>query len=203
VGLAQGSSEELEEQVDETELVEEHTKQGEQVMPWSISLAVAAAAINAIPVLARRRRTLPARTVTAAVGAASLVAGAGATWTVIDVGKCGARATWDDVRGRRLRAGMASRRRRWPADARSGRVVSSRTAWSTRPSATPGGATSPGAVPDVLDRYLDAGVGFCQMAVWRHGRGEASASVTFFASTGWRRLRSRPASGAMLAVGTA
>lgn len=97
VGLAQGSGEELEEQVDETELVEEHTEQGERVLPWAIAVAVAAAAVAAIPVLARRRPSLPARTVTAAVVVLSLVAGVGATWTVIDVGHSGAKATWNDV----------------------------------------------------------------------------------------------------------
>lgn len=97
VGLAQGSGEALEEQVDETELVEEHTEQGERVLPWAIAVAVVAAAVAAIPVLARRRPSLPVRTVTAAVVAVSLVAGVGATWTVIDVGHSGAKATWNDV----------------------------------------------------------------------------------------------------------
>ena len=97
VGLAQGSGEELEEQVEETELVEEHTEHGEQVLPWAIALTVVSAAVAAIPLLARRRPTLPARTVTAVVVAASLVVGVGATWTVIDVGHSGAKATWDDV----------------------------------------------------------------------------------------------------------
>jgi hypothetical protein len=97
VGLAQGSGEELEDQVDETELVEEHTEQGERVLPWAIAVTVAAAAVTAIPVLARRRRSVPARTVTAVVVAVSLVAGAGATWTVVEVGHSGAKATWDDV----------------------------------------------------------------------------------------------------------
>jgi hypothetical protein len=97
VGLAQGSGEPLEEQVDETELVEEHTEQGEQVLPWAIAVTVAAAAVTAVPVLARRRPSLPARTVTAAVVAVSLVAGVGATWTIIDVGHSGAKATWNDV----------------------------------------------------------------------------------------------------------
>ncbi len=97
VGLAQGSGEALEEQVDETELVEAHTGQGERVLPWAIAVTVVAAAVAAIPVLARRRPSLPARTVTAAVVVVSLVAGAGATWTIIDVGHSGAKATWDDV----------------------------------------------------------------------------------------------------------
>lgn len=97
VGLAQGSGEELEDEVDETELVEEHTEQGERVLPWAIAVTVVAAAVTAIPVLVRRRPSVPARTVTAVVTAVSLVAGAGATWTVIEVGHSGAKATWDDV----------------------------------------------------------------------------------------------------------
>ena len=97
VGLAQGSGEELEEQVDETELVEEHTEQGEQVLPWAIGLTLTAAAVSAIPFLERRHPTLPAKPITAAVVAISLVVGVGATWTVIDVGHSGAKATWDDV----------------------------------------------------------------------------------------------------------
>jgi hypothetical protein len=99
VGLAQGSGEALEEQVDETELVEEHTEQGESVLPWAIALSVVAVAVTALPTLYRRRPTMPARTVTAVVVALALVAGGGATWTVIDVGHSGAKATWDNVDG--------------------------------------------------------------------------------------------------------
>ena len=97
VGLAQGSGEELEEQVDETELVEAHTGQGERVLPWAIAVSLAAAAVTAAPVLARRRPALSARTVTAAIVAVSLVAGVGATWTVVEVGHSGAKASWDEV----------------------------------------------------------------------------------------------------------
>ena len=97
VVLAQGSGEKLEEQVDETELVEEHTEQGEQVLPWAIAVTVAAGAVAAIPVLMRHRPSLSGRTVTAGVVAMSFVAGAGAMWTVIEVGHSGAKATWDDV----------------------------------------------------------------------------------------------------------
>ena len=97
VALAQGSGEELEEKVDETELVEEHTEHGEQVLPWAIAVTVAAAGVAAIPMLERRRPTLRGRTVTAVVVAVSLIAGAGAIWTVIEVGHSGAKATWDDV----------------------------------------------------------------------------------------------------------
>lgn len=97
VGLAQGSGEELEEHVDETELVEEHTERGERVLPWAIGEAVAAASVVVVPVLARRRPSVRGTTVTAALVALALVAGAGATWTVVDVGHSGAKATWDDV----------------------------------------------------------------------------------------------------------
>lgn len=97
VGLAQGSGEELEEKVDETELVEEHTEQGESVLPWAIAVTIAATAVTAAPAVERPRPTLSTRTVTAVVVALSLVAGAGATWTVIEVGHSGAKATWDDV----------------------------------------------------------------------------------------------------------
>lgn len=96
VGLAQGSGEALEERVDETELVEEHTEKGEQVLPWAIAVLATAAAVTAIPVLTRRRPSIPSRTVTAAAVAISLIAGVGATWTV-DVGHSGAKATWEDV----------------------------------------------------------------------------------------------------------
>jgi hypothetical protein len=97
VGLAQGSGEALEEQVDETELVEEHTEQGERVLPWAIGVTVAAMAVTAAPAIGQRRPRLSARTVTAVVVASSLVAGAGAIWTVVEVGHSGAEATWDDV----------------------------------------------------------------------------------------------------------
>lgn len=96
VGLAQGSGEELEERVDETALVEEHTEQGEGVLPWAIAVTVSAAAVAAAPLLARRR-AWPGRVVTTVVVAASLVAGTGATWTIVEVGHSGAAATWDDV----------------------------------------------------------------------------------------------------------
>ena len=97
VGLAQGSGEELEEQVDETELVEEHTEQGERVLPWAIGVTVAAAAVTAAPMVARRRPTASPRALTAVLVTLSLVVGALATWTVVEVGHSGAKATWDDV----------------------------------------------------------------------------------------------------------
>lgn len=97
VGLAQGSGEALEERVDETELVEAHTEQGERVLPWAIGVTVVAAAVAAGPALERRRPQLPARRFTAAVVALAVITGAGASWTIVDVGHSGAKATWDGV----------------------------------------------------------------------------------------------------------
>jgi hypothetical protein len=97
VGLAQGSGEELEERVDETELVEEHTEQGETVLPWAIAVSVAAAATTAAPLITRRRPTMSARALTTALVLVAAITGTGAVWTVTEVGHSGAKATWDDV----------------------------------------------------------------------------------------------------------
>jgi len=87
----------LEEQVDETELVQAHTGQGERVLPWAIGESVAAASVLALPVIARRRPSVSRRSATAVVVALALIAGAGAIWSVAEVGHSGAKATWDDV----------------------------------------------------------------------------------------------------------
>jgi uncharacterized membrane protein len=97
VGLAQGSGESLEERVDETELVEEHAEQGETVLPWAIALTIVAAGVTAAPMVTRRSPKLSPMTVTAVLVVAALITGAGATWSVIDVGHSGAKATWDDL----------------------------------------------------------------------------------------------------------
>jgi uncharacterized membrane protein YqjE len=97
VGLAQGSGEALEEQVEETELVEEHTGQGERVLPWAIGVVVAAGAVAVTPAVLRRRPETSPRAATAVVVVLSLIAGVGATWTVVDVGHSGAKATWEDA----------------------------------------------------------------------------------------------------------
>ena len=83
--------------VDETELVEQHAGQGERVLPWAIGVVVVAGAVMAIPLLERRRPAVSAKHVTAVVVAASLLVGAGAIWTVAEVGHSGAKATWNDV----------------------------------------------------------------------------------------------------------
>jgi hypothetical protein len=97
VGLAQGSGEALQEHVKETTLVEQHTEQGESVLPWAIAVTAAAGAVVAIPLLMRRRPNLSGQSVTAVVVVVSLIAGAGALWTIVEVGHSGAKATWNDV----------------------------------------------------------------------------------------------------------
>jgi hypothetical protein len=96
VGLAQGSGEALEERIEETALVEEHEEMGESVLPWSIGVSVMAMAVAAVPFLLRRRPAA-SRPLTATLVVLALVAGTGATWTVIEVGHSGARATWDEI----------------------------------------------------------------------------------------------------------
>jgi hypothetical protein len=97
VGLAQQSGEALEDRVVETELVEEHTEQGETVLPWAIAVAAMSAVVTAEPFLRRRLGGLSTRTVTAVLLGASLIVAAGATWTVIDVGHSGATSVWSDA----------------------------------------------------------------------------------------------------------
>jgi uncharacterized membrane protein len=97
VALAQGAGEELEDEVDETELVEEHAEEGETVLPWALGVTVAALAVSVLPVVRRRRPAMSQGALTAGVVALALVTGAGAVYTVIDVGHSGAKATWEDV----------------------------------------------------------------------------------------------------------
>lgn len=97
VGLAQQSGESLEGDVKKTELVEEHTEQGETVLPWAIAVTVVSALVAAEPYTRKRLDSLSPRVVTAVLVGASLIVGVGATWTVIDVGHSGATSVWNDV----------------------------------------------------------------------------------------------------------
>jgi uncharacterized membrane protein len=102
-GVAQGSGQELEEKVEETRLVEEHTEQGEQVLPWAVATLIVAGAVVAAGPLQRRlgdrglgEKVKPA-VVTGVLTVGALVAGIGATVTVVDVGHSGAKSVWDEV----------------------------------------------------------------------------------------------------------
>jgi hypothetical protein len=64
----------------------------------AIGLAVIAGIVAlADPIRRRVRRQLPVATVTVALSVVALVAAAGATWTVVDAGHKGAKATWQSV----------------------------------------------------------------------------------------------------------
>ena len=67
------------------------------MLPWAIGVVIAAAGVVAAPMLATRRPAMRARTVTAALVVVSVLAGAGAIFTVVQVGHSGAKATWEDV----------------------------------------------------------------------------------------------------------
>ena len=97
VGLAQQSGESLEGDVKETALVEEHTEQGETVLPWAIAVTVMSALVAAEPYVRNRFDKPSPRVVTAVLVGASLIVGLGATYTVIDVGHSGAKSVWNDV----------------------------------------------------------------------------------------------------------
>ena len=97
VGLAQQSGESLEDDVKETELVEEHAEQGETVLPWAIAVTVMSALVAAEPYVRNRFDKPSPRVVTAVLVGASLIVGLGATYTVIDVGHSGAKSVWNDV----------------------------------------------------------------------------------------------------------
>ncbi|MFV0309567.1 MAG: DUF2231 domain-containing protein [Desertimonas sp.] len=94
--LARGSGEALEEGVDETELVEEHTEMGDQILPWTIGPVVLA---TGLVVLDRRGGAVrtASGTVTAVAVALSVVVGWVAVWKIAEVGHSGAKAVWSDV----------------------------------------------------------------------------------------------------------
>jgi hypothetical protein len=97
VGLAQQSGESLEDQVQETEQLEEHTEQGESVLPWAIAVTIISAAVAAEPFVRDRLGKVSPKLIAAVLISTSVVAGIGATWTVIDVGHSGATSVWHDT----------------------------------------------------------------------------------------------------------
>jgi hypothetical protein len=97
IWLATESGESLEERVTETALIERHAHLAEQVLPWAVAVTVVAAAIVAVDRYRARLPSIPTRAITIALVSAALVTGAGATWTIAEVGHSGAKATWHDV----------------------------------------------------------------------------------------------------------
>ena len=97
VGLAQQSGESLQGQVVKTEQLREHTRQGDTVLPWAIAVTIVSAAVAAEPYVRDRLAKVPPKAVAGVLIAASLVAGIGATWTVVEVGHSGANSVWHDT----------------------------------------------------------------------------------------------------------
>ncbi|MEI5583026.1 MULTISPECIES: hypothetical protein [unclassified Agromyces] len=114
--LAIEAGEWLEARVPPAPLIQEHTAQGEDIVPWMIALVTVAALVAALAIVERRQQrggtdpevaaargvATPRRgrsPVTVVVAALLVVAtlgvGAGATWTVIRIGEAGSRAVWE------------------------------------------------------------------------------------------------------------
>jgi predicted secreted protein len=95
-------------------------------------------------------------------------------------------------------------RRRWPAaDARSGRVVFVSHCLLNENVRYPGGATCPGAVPEVLERYLHDGIGLSQMPCPEQRAWGGVRKRHLLHLYGRRSLRWRPVRRTILAVGNA
>ncbi|MFB9309542.1 hypothetical protein BJY17_000997 [Agromyces hippuratus] len=101
----------LEQRVPPAPLIQMHTAQGEDIVPWLVALLVLAAAISgwALVERAARRRgaagdgaatgAAPSRAIRLAVGAVltvgALVITAGSTWTLVQIAEAGSRAVWE------------------------------------------------------------------------------------------------------------
>lgn len=97
-----------------------------------------------------------------------------------------------------------SLRPRWTAaDARSGRVAFVSHCLLNENVRYPGGATCPGAVPGVLERYLHDGIGLCQMPCPEQRAWGGVRKRHLLRLYGRRPLRWRPVRRTMLALGNA
>ncbi len=103
--LSTQSGESLEEHVGESALVETHAQLGEQLLPWVLVLAAAAAAMYLLdrraqgkaPFAARPSGVPAGRALAVAVTALALVGALGTTVQVVRIGHSGAEAAWGDV----------------------------------------------------------------------------------------------------------
>ena len=90
---AQSSGEELEENVERTELVHEHTEKGETVLPWAIAIDAVAIAL----VASRKYDKLNGRNATIGLTVLAVLVAAGGSWQLYQVGHSGAKAVWHDT----------------------------------------------------------------------------------------------------------
>ncbi|WP_350349715.1 hypothetical protein ABIQ69_07370 [Agromyces sp. G08B096] len=92
----------LEARVPTAPLIQEHTGRGEDLLPWVVGLAAVALAVASwavVELTARRRGRSVGRGAVFGAGAvltlAALGVGAGATWTLVQIGESGSRAVWE------------------------------------------------------------------------------------------------------------
>ena len=106
----------LQARVPEAPLIEAHTAQGEDIIWWAIGLATIAASVGALAIVENRERrgrtdpevaanrgmTVPPPrrrpgrvAVVALLLIAALGVGAGAVWTIVQIGESGTRAVWE------------------------------------------------------------------------------------------------------------
>lgn len=97
----------LEQRVPAAPLIQEHTAQGEDIVPWLNALLAAAAVIAAwavVELIAARRASDPeplrlgrALRITAGVvlTIGAIAVAAGASWTLVQIGESGSRAVWE------------------------------------------------------------------------------------------------------------
>jgi hypothetical protein len=106
VWMAQESGQGLEDRVKETDLVEEHTEEGETVLPWALGVAGVAVLVAGYDRYRANRTDGDApRGNAVAIGLTVLavIAGAGGTYSVVKVGHSGAKAVWHDTPDQRAR----------------------------------------------------------------------------------------------------
>ncbi len=97
VFLAEQSGEQLEEQVKESALVRAHTNAAELVTPWAFGVLIIAVLVYFTPRIVERMGERSISPLRYGLIAFAAIIGIGATWTVIDVGHSGAKATWNEV----------------------------------------------------------------------------------------------------------
>ncbi|RXZ70455.1 hypothetical protein [Agromyces albus] len=97
----------LEQRVPPAPLIQQHTAQGEDIVPWLITILVlagVAAAWAVVELVVARRATQPqhvvlGRGIRTAVGAlltvGAIAVAAGSTWTLVQIGEAGSRAVWE------------------------------------------------------------------------------------------------------------
>lgn len=98
VPLSTSSGEDLEEQVNESAILETHAELGETLMPWMIAVTVLAIVLYWIDWRSRKGTgpSSPSRAIALGLAGVSVVAFAGTTVQVARVGHSGAKAVWSD-----------------------------------------------------------------------------------------------------------